>query len=457
MTVKLGRLLLDEGLISPQQLQQALEHQRVNGGQLAAALIHLGFVRDEVLTLAISRKCGVPSVDLEKCEVDPAVLKLIPADLARKYQVLPLSRSGTTLALVMADPTDSSAADAMRFLTGYDVKPVVASELALTRAISRHYGPPPPPNAAHHGSARANVAPQEPAKDGALERLSRRYRVPCINLQHFTIDPAIIRIIPAETARNHKVLPLCRSGATLTIAMADPSDVVAMDNLRFMTGYNIEPVVVTERSLRDAINHYYASSHPGLSRMAPTRPDEATTKRYACLFASWKDGSYWVGEVRGDRCRGLHVTCRAGREKCETRARGDANDRAATVAEGLDFLMTLRAAEVESRFATDGPPLTVDAVFVESGDPFKMEGLLKKRERAWQRAGPRSNPAWLPWVMLPLTLSALSGLRPSSFSPSSLSLTTFLGVALLGLVAVGSFVLLETWQIKRLRHKVWQG
>ena len=78
MTVKLGRMPLDEGLISPQQLQQALEHQRVNGGQLAAALIHLGFVRDEVLTQAISRKCGVPSVDLEKCEVDPAVLKLIP-------------------------------------------------------------------------------------------------------------------------------------------------------------------------------------------------------------------------------------------------------------------------------------------------------------------------------------------------------------------------------------------
>ena len=445
MTVKLGRLLLDEGLISPQQLQQALEHQRVNGGQLAAALICLGFVRDEAITLAISRKCGVPSVDLENCEVDPAILKLIPADLARKYQVLPLSRSGANLDVAMADPTDTSASDAMRFLTGYDVKPVVASESALTRAIRRHYGPPPPPMAAQLG------------EDGALQRLSRKYQVPCINLQHFTIDPTIIRIIPAETARTHKVLPLSRSGATLTIAMADPSDVVAMDDIKFMTGYNIEPVVVTERSLRDAINHYYASSHPGLSRLAPTRPDDASTKRYACLFASWTDGSYWVGEVRGDRCRGLHVTCRAGREKCETRARGDANDRAATVAEGVDFLMTLRAAEVESRFATDGPPLTVDAVFVESGDAFKMESLLKKRERAWQRAGPRSDPAWLPWVMLPFTLSALSRLRLSSFSPSSLSLTTFVGVALLGLVAVGSFVLLESWQIRRLRHKVWQG
>jgi hypothetical protein len=457
MTVKLGRLLLDEGLISPQQLQQALEHQRVNGRQLAAALIRLGFVSDEAITQAISRKCGVPSVDLEACEVDPAILKLIPADLVRKYQVLPLSRSGTTLDMAMADPTDTSVTDAIRFLTGYDVKPVVASEFALTRAIRRHYGPPPPPMAAHHGSARANVSPEQLGVDGALERLSRKYRVPCINLHHFTIDPAIIRIIPAETARTHKVLPLCRSGATLTIAMADPSDVVAMDDIRFMTGFNIEPVVVTERSLRDSINHYYASSHPGPSCREPTRPDEASTKRYACLFASWKDGSYWIGEVRGDRCRGLHVTCRAGREKCETRARGDANDRAVTVAEGVDFLMTLRAAEVESRFATDGPPLTVDAVFVESGDPFKMESLLKKRERAWQRARPRSNPAWLPWVTLPLTLSALSGLRPSSFSPSSFSLTIFVGVALLGFVAVGFLVFLESWQVKRLRRKAWRA
>ena len=445
MTVKLGRLLLDEGLISPQQLQQALEHQRVNGGQLAAALIRLGFVRDEAITLAISRKCGVPSVDLENCEVDPAALKLIPADLARKYQVLPLSRSGTTLDVAMADPTDTSATDAMRFLTGFDVKPVVASELALTRAIRRHYGPP--------------LRPWQPTTERTALSSASRGSTGCPASISST-SPSIPRssgsFLPRQRGTT-RCSPFARSGATLTIAMADPSDVVAMDNVRFMTGYNIEPVVVTERSLRDAINHYYASSHPGLSRLAPTRPDEASTKRYACLFASWKDGSYWVGEVRGDRCRGLHVTCRAGREKCETRARGDANDRAATVAEGVDFLMTLRAAEVESRFATDGPPLTVDAVFVESGDAFKMEGLLKKRERAWQRAGPRSNPAWLPWAMLPLTLSALSGLRPSSFSPSSLSLTTFVGVALLGLVAVGSFVLLESWQIRRLRHKVWQG
>ena len=413
MTVKLGQLLLTEGMISEQQLQQARDRLRADGGTLAAALIALGFVRDDDVAQVISRRCGVPSVDLDTCVVDPAVLKLIPADLARKYQVFPLSRHAATLATAMVDPTDKSATEAVRFLTGNDVKAVVASESALTRAICRCYGPPPSPVGAQHASAHAGVSLEERTEEGVLKRLSMKYQVPSINLDQFTIDPAIIRIIPGETARTFKVLPLCRSGATLTVAMADPSDVVAMDDIRFLTGFNLEPVVATERALRDSINYHYASSLPGLSRRAPARQDEASAKRYACLFASWKDGSYWTGEVRADRSRGLHVNWRAGREKCESRAPGDANDRAATVTEGVDFLMTLRAAQVESRFATDGPPLTLDTVFVESGDPLEMERLLKKRERAWQKAGSRSQPAWL--------------------------------------------VLLRSWRVEHLRHKTWRG
>ena len=80
--------------------------------------------------------------------------------------------------------------------------------------------------------------------------LSRQYGVPSINLDHFEVDPAIIKIIPAETSRKYQILPLSRSGATLTIAMADPTNVFAMDDIKFMTGYNVEPVVASETLAR---------------------------------------------------------------------------------------------------------------------------------------------------------------------------------------------------------------
>jgi type IV pilus assembly protein PilB len=83
--------------------------------------------------------------------------------------------------------------------------------------------------------------------------------VPSINLEHFEVDPAIIKIIPAETAKKYQVLPLSRSGATLTIAMADPTNVFAMDDIKFMTGYNVEPVVASEGALETAIDRYYGS------------------------------------------------------------------------------------------------------------------------------------------------------------------------------------------------------
>ncbi|MFN8091512.1 MAG: ATPase, T2SS/T4P/T4SS family [Vicinamibacteria bacterium] len=140
MPVKLGELLLKENLVSPQQLQEALSHQKQNGGKLGKAFVNLGFVKDEEITSLLSRQYGVPSINLDHFEVDPAIIKIIPAETARKYQVLPLSRSGATLTIAMADPTNVFAMDDIKFMTGYNVEPVVASEGALEDAIDRYYG-----------------------------------------------------------------------------------------------------------------------------------------------------------------------------------------------------------------------------------------------------------------------------------------------------------------------------
>jgi type IV pilus assembly protein PilB len=140
MSGKLGEILLKENLITPDQLKQALEHQKANGGRLGNSLVKLGFLNDDEVTAVLSRQYGVPSINLAYFEVDPSITKLIPMETATKYQVLPLSRVGASLTLAMVDPTNVFAMDDIKFMTGFNIEPVVASEAAITDAIKKHYG-----------------------------------------------------------------------------------------------------------------------------------------------------------------------------------------------------------------------------------------------------------------------------------------------------------------------------
>jgi type IV pilus assembly protein PilB len=139
MPVRIGELLLKEKLITPDQLQSALQHQKAHGGKLGFNLVKLGFVRDEEITSLLSRQYGVPSINIGQFEIDSSVIKLVPADTAQKYQVIPLSRAGATLTIAMTDPTNVFAMDDIKFMTGYNIEPVVASETALTEAIEKYY------------------------------------------------------------------------------------------------------------------------------------------------------------------------------------------------------------------------------------------------------------------------------------------------------------------------------
>src|SRR3954463_362834 len=144
MAVRIGELLLKEKRISPEQLQEAINYQRQNGGKLGFNLIKLGFVKDDEITALLSKQYGVPSISLNKFEIDPAVVKLVPAETAQRYQIIPLSRSGATLTIAMTAPPTVFAMDDIKFMTGYNVEPVVASETAVAEAIARYY----PANAA---------------------------------------------------------------------------------------------------------------------------------------------------------------------------------------------------------------------------------------------------------------------------------------------------------------------
>ena len=136
---RLGELLVREKLINSIQLQRAIDHQRSSGGRLGAQLAKLGYIDENELTAFLSKQYGVPSVNLSEVEPAPEVLKLIPKELVVRHQVIPVSRTGNTLIVAMADPSNIYAIDDIKFVTNFNIEVVVASEQGIAEAIEKFY------------------------------------------------------------------------------------------------------------------------------------------------------------------------------------------------------------------------------------------------------------------------------------------------------------------------------
>ncbi|MEK6775811.1 MAG: type IV-A pilus assembly ATPase PilB [bacterium] len=139
MAGRLGALLINANLISEDQLQKALTKQKKDGGRLGSSLVHMGYIKEDRLIAFLSHQYGIPSVDVAKFEIDREVIKLIPSEVAQKYMIIPLNRTGSTLTIAMVDPSNVFAIDDVKFMTGYNVEPVVSSEAAIKDAINRYY------------------------------------------------------------------------------------------------------------------------------------------------------------------------------------------------------------------------------------------------------------------------------------------------------------------------------
>ncbi len=136
---RLGELLVRNQLISDNQLANAISEQKKQGIRLGAALVKLGYVQEHDLASFLSKHYGVPSIDLAEFDVDPAVIALVPAEVAQKYQLVPINRAGATLIVAMADPSNIFAIDDIKFMTGFNVEVVVAAEAAIKDAIDKLY------------------------------------------------------------------------------------------------------------------------------------------------------------------------------------------------------------------------------------------------------------------------------------------------------------------------------
>jgi type IV pilus assembly protein PilB len=136
---RLGDLLVREGLIDKDQLARALQEQKGSNDKLGSILVKLNFVSEEKLIAFLSRQYGIQSITLSQLDIEPDVIKLVPEQIARKYEVLPVKRQGNQLTLAMGDPTNVFALDDVGFMTNLLVVPVVASQAAIRLAIDRAY------------------------------------------------------------------------------------------------------------------------------------------------------------------------------------------------------------------------------------------------------------------------------------------------------------------------------
>ncbi|AHG91695.1 type II secretion system protein E [Gemmatirosa kalamazoonensis] len=136
---RLGELLVREGLINREQLARALEEQRTSGMRLGYCFVKLGLLQETTLTKMLARQYRMPAVDLSRFEVDPRILKLVPSELASRHLVLPLKREGRTLTVAIADPANAGVLDDLKFVTRYDIFPVVAGEYTLRQLVEKHY------------------------------------------------------------------------------------------------------------------------------------------------------------------------------------------------------------------------------------------------------------------------------------------------------------------------------
>jgi type IV pilus assembly protein PilB len=139
MAGRLGELLVRENVISVAQLKKAQEEQRKTGGRLGSSLIKLGMIEESELTSFLSKQYGVPAINLSDIEIDKDVIALVPKEVAEKHNLIPINRSGSTISVAMSDPSNIFAVDDIKFITGYNVEVMVASEEAVKQAIERYY------------------------------------------------------------------------------------------------------------------------------------------------------------------------------------------------------------------------------------------------------------------------------------------------------------------------------
>ena len=196
---RLGELLVREKLISLQQLRTAQDEQKRTGGNLGYTLAKLGYISDGEITDFLSAQYRLPAINLDEYEIEADVIRLVTRDVCEKHKIMPVSRSGSSLIVAMADPTNLHAIDDIKFLTGYNVEPVVASETAIQNSVERYY---------NVGPSYAEVMADFELEDEDIDFGAEEEDINVMELERASEDAPVVRLV------NVLLLNAIRKGAS---------------------------------------------------------------------------------------------------------------------------------------------------------------------------------------------------------------------------------------------------
>ncbi len=202
MDLPIGDLLVTMGHISKQQLADALDLQKESGTKLGQILVAMGVITDEEILKALSIKFVIPMVDLKRTEVSETVIKMVPLMMVRRFNVMPISRSGNTLCVAISDPTRVSETKALKLLTGCEVQPFLTTEAQIEEAIEQHY------EAQHAVDAKTSMSDFEEGLENALEVVQEEVNEDVARLESDSKQPPVVRIV------NHCFLESIKAGAS---------------------------------------------------------------------------------------------------------------------------------------------------------------------------------------------------------------------------------------------------
>lgn len=306
MSARLGEFLVRSGFVTRQELRQALEQQAVFGGRLGTNLVRLGVISEDKLALALSKLLQVPCVSRQKLQQIPAtVLDLVDREVAGKYLVLPFATQGQRISLATGGVHNLRAMEELAFITGRVVTPFVVPEILLLRALKHYYGisrqgrfvdpnrpapqakaqaqvPAPPRRLGEFLLQQGLITPHQLRQalecqnvfggklgthlleqgflkeDDLVSGLSRALRRPGLGRRELLQLPAeVLELLPQSVAAKYRLVPVSLQRRQLRVATAEANNLRMLDEVAFVTGYAIEPLIVPERLLAEALERYY--------------------------------------------------------------------------------------------------------------------------------------------------------------------------------------------------------
>jgi len=237
MDLPIGDLLVTMGHISKQQLAEALDLQKEKGGKLGQVLVSMGAITDEEIVKALSIKFVMPMVDLRKTEVSETVMKMVPLIMVRRFNVMPISRSGNTLCVAISDPTRVSEIKALKLLTGCEVQPFLTTEAQIDEAIEKHYEAP------HTVDMKNFLSDLGEGLENSLEVVQEETADDVARLESDAKQPPVVRIV------NHCFLEAIKVGAS-DIHVEPYEDVL---RIRFRIDGALYEIIKLPNKFRDGV------------------------------------------------------------------------------------------------------------------------------------------------------------------------------------------------------------